>query len=182
MTPFIKDSIEIMQLSNLLQESKFRNTLLSLCTVAMFSACACGNQVSSVSDGSNGDEIPAGFAGVNDQLRKTAGDRVFFKLDKSELTHEAKATLDKQVSFIQQNPNLRFSVEGHCDERGPREYNIALGERRAVAAKNYLVAKGVSADRLTVVSFGKERPEADGHNEAAWSQNRRSVTIAVSSN
>lgn len=161
--------------------AKLKNTFLALCTVAMFSACACGNKITSDSAGGSGDDVSSAFAGVNEELRKTAGDRVFFKLDKSVLDAQSKQVLDQQVAFMNQHANLQFSIEGHADERGTREYNMALGERRAVAVKNYLIHKGIAADRLTVISFGKERPEVDGHTEASWSKNRRSVTIAIAS-
>lgn len=104
-----------------------------------------------------------------------AGDRVFFAYDSSELTSEARETLDKQVEWLEYHARTRVAVEGHCDERGTREYNLALGERRANAVKNYLMARGISASRLSTVSYGKERPAVVGNGEASWSQNRRGV-------
>ena len=105
------------------------------------------------------------------------GDRVFFDTDKSDLQATARNTLERQAAWLQKNPNYTISVEGHCDERGTREYNLALGERRATAVKNYLVALGVDPNRIATISYGKERPEALGSNEAAWSQNRRGVSV-----
>ncbi len=105
------------------------------------------------------------------------GDRVFFDTDKSDLPATARNTLERQAAWLQKYPNYTISVEGHCDERGTREYNLALGERRATAVKNYLVALGVDPNRIATISYGKERPEALGSNDAAWSQNRRGVSI-----
>ena len=105
------------------------------------------------------------------------GDRVFYGFDRYDLTAAARATLDRQAEWLKRYPNRRVVVEGHADERGTREYNIALGERRANAAKNYLVARGISANRITTISYGKEQPAVLGANEAAWAQNRRSVTV-----
>ncbi len=104
-----------------------------------------------------------------------AGDRVFFEYDSSEITAEARATLSKQASWLMHYPRVRISVEGHCDERGTREYNLALGERRATAVKNYLIALGVPASRMSTISYGKERPAVVGNGESTWSQNRRGV-------
>ncbi len=106
-------------------------------------------------------------------------DTIYFDTDKFNIDAEDQAALREQAAYLQQYPNIRATVEGHCDERGTREYNLALGERRANAAKNYLVSLGVPADRLTVVSYGKERPVALGSNEQAWARNRRAVTIVL---
>ncbi len=105
------------------------------------------------------------------------GDRVFFDTDKSDLQANARKTLERQAAWLQNNSNYSITVEGHCDERGTREYNLALGDRRAAAVKNYLVALGVDPNRVATISYGKERPEALGSNAAAWSQNRRGVSI-----
>ncbi len=113
-----------------------------------------------------------------DELENRVGDRVFFELDSSAINTEAQETLKKQAAFMAQNSDLKFVVEGHCDERGTREYNLALGERRANAVKQHLISLGVDASRLSTVSFGKERPAVVGTNEFAWSQNRRGVTAA----
>ena len=109
----------------------------------------------------------------------TVGDRVFFEFDRSDVTGEGRQVLDRQAAWLKQNASVNVTVEGHCDERGTREYNLALGERRATAAKNYLVSLGVDAARLTTVSYGKERPVALGSSEDAWAQNRRAVTVIV---
>lgn len=105
------------------------------------------------------------------------GDRVFFGFDKSDLTPEATATLDRQAAWLKQYPAVTVTVEGHADERGTREYNLALGERRSASVKNYLAALGVDAARVQTISYGKERPQVVGANEAAWTQNRRGVTV-----
>ena len=105
------------------------------------------------------------------------GDRVFFDYDSSALSDEAKATLSAQAAFLAANPSVTISVEGHCDERGTREYNLALGERRATAARDYLVAQGVNAARIKTISYGKERPSFIGSNPYAYSKNRRAVSV-----
>lgn len=105
------------------------------------------------------------------------GDRVWFDFDSSDLSDEGRATLDKQAEWLKEYGSVNLTVEGHCDERGTREYNLALGQRRANAVKQYLVAAGVAASRLETVSYGKERPEAMGSTEEAWAQNRRGVSV-----
>ena len=107
----------------------------------------------------------------------SVGDRVYFGYDSAELSNEAKQMLDKQSRFLRANADLSFTIEGHCDERGTREYNLALGERRANAAKDYLMTYGISGNRISVISYGKERPVDSGSNPLAWSKNRRSVTV-----
>ena len=106
-------------------------------------------------------------------------DTIYFDTDKFDIDSEDQAALRQQAQYLMQYPNVRATVEGHCDERGTREYNLALGERRANAAKNYLVSLGVPANRVTTVSYGKERPVALGSNEQAWARNRRAVTIVL---
>lgn len=110
------------------------------------------------------------------EFEKTIGDRVFFKLDSSDLTSDAQSTLTRQAEWLKDHKLFNMTVEGHCDERGTREYNIALGERRANAVKMFLIEHGVSAERVETISYGKERPAVIGDDEAAWSQNRRGVT------
>jgi peptidoglycan-associated lipoprotein len=117
--------------------------------------------------------------GSQQDLVVNVGDRVFFDYDKSDLKPAARATLDKQSAWLKQYAQNRVVIEGHCDERGTREYNLALGERRANSAKNYLINSGIAANRVTTISYGKERPVALGSNEAAWSQNRRAVTVVA---
>ncbi len=120
---------------------------------------------------------PAGpVAGSKDDFTVNVGDRVFFGFDKYDLTPDARAQLEQQAAWLKTYPQHTFVLEGHADERGTREYNLALGERRANSVKNYLVALGIDPNRITVISYGKERPEVLGSNEAAWAQNRRAVT------
>ena len=121
-------------------------------------------------------ELPASQA---DLVAKAGSDTVYFATDEHALDEAAKATLAAQARWLLANPAVRASIEGHADERGTREYNLALGERRANAAKDFLIANGVPAARLLTVSWGKERPVAQGSNEEAWAQNRRAVTVVV---
>lgn len=115
--------------------------------------------------------------GSAEDFRANVGDRVFFGFDRSDITPEARRTLERQAEWLKRYPNVTVTIEGHCDERGTREYNLALGERRATAAKNVLVALGIPANRITTISYGKERPAVVGSNESAWAQNRRAVTV-----
>ncbi|MEI6986434.1 MAG: peptidoglycan-associated lipoprotein Pal [Rhodospirillaceae bacterium] len=105
------------------------------------------------------------------------GDRVFFQYDRVELTPDARDTLKRQSSWLKQYGQVMVTIEGHCDERGTREYNLALGNRRATEVRNYLTALGVSPDRVAIISYGKERPAMVGDGDETWSQNRRGVTI-----
>ena len=109
-------------------------------------------------------------------------DTVFFAFDSSSLSAEAQAALDTQVAWLKKHDDVNVIVQGHCDDRGTREYNLALGERRANAVKQYLVSQGIAADRISVISYGKERPAVLGSNEAAWAQNRRAVTVVKAAN
>jgi peptidoglycan-associated lipoprotein len=118
-----------------------------------------------------------GAPGSQQEFLVSVGDRVFFETDSSSLTAEASATLDKQAAWLNQYGNYRIMIEGHADERGTREYNIALGARRASVVVNYLVSRGVNAQRITSKSFGKERPVAICNDISCWSQNRRAVTV-----
>lgn len=111
------------------------------------------------------------------ELSKGVPDRVFFATNESILTTMSRDTLRKQATWLRENSNVNVVVEGHADERGTREYNLALGERRANAAKDYLMTYGVSADRISIISYGKERPVDSGSNPLSWSKNRRSVTV-----
>ena len=108
---------------------------------------------------------------------QNVGDRVFFDTDQTELSPTAQATLDKQARWLSQYPRYSFTIEGNADERGTREYNFALGARRAESTKEYLVAKGISAARIKTISYGKERPVAVCNDISCWSQNRRAVTV-----
>ncbi len=115
--------------------------------------------------------------GSQQDFSQNVGDRVFFETDSSELTPTAQATLDKQSRWLTQYANYAFTVEGHADERGTREYNFALGARRAEVVKDYLAAKGINPSRMHTVSYGKERPVAVCNDISCWSQNRRVVTV-----
>ena len=121
-------------------------------------------------------ELPALQA---DLVAKAGSDTVYFGTDEYSLDQATQATLAAQARWLLANPNVRASIEGHCDERGTREYNQALGERRANAARDFLVSQGVPASRLVTTSWGKERPVAQGSNEEAWAQNRRAVTVNI---
>ena len=111
-----------------------------------------------------------------DELLAKVGSTVYFDYDQSSLTSEAQATLDRQAAFLKASPSFRIIIEGHCDERGTREYNLALGDRRASAVRDYLVAKGINASRLSTISYGKERPSVGGSNDTSYALNRRSVS------
>ena len=116
-------------------------------------------------------------AGSQEDLIVNVGDRVFFEFDSFELTVDGQSTLDAQAAWLKQYSDVNVTIEGHADERGTREYNLALGERRANSAKDYLMTYGISSDRISVLSYGKERPVDAGSNPLAWSKNRRSVTV-----
>ena len=116
-------------------------------------------------------------SGSQEDLIVNVGDRVFFGYDSSDLDSDALELLQDQVAWLKQNNDVSVTIEGHCDERGTREYNLALGEKRAQAVKNYLIGLGINPDRVSTISYGKERPAVVGSNDGAWAQNRRSVTI-----
>ena len=116
-------------------------------------------------------------SGSQEDLIVNVGDRVFFGYDSSDLDSDALELLQDQVAWLKQNSNVSVTIEGHCDERGTREYNLALGEKRAQAVKNYLIGLGINPDRVSTISYGKERPAVVGSNDGAWAQNRRSVTL-----
>jgi peptidoglycan-associated lipoprotein len=111
--------------------------------------------------------------------REVTSDTVHFALDQYDIDAEAQGILNSQATWLAAHPDVRITIEGHCDERGTREYNLALGDRRANSAKNYLAARGVAASRITTISYGKERPIALGSDEQSWAQNRRAVTIVL---
>jgi peptidoglycan-associated lipoprotein len=121
--------------------------------------------------------MPGVTPGTEQDLVANIGDRIFFDFDKSDIRADARTRLDSWSDWLKKYPQVTAVIEGHCDERGTREYNLALGERRANAAKSYLVAKGIDAKRLQTISYGKERPAVVGSNEAAWAQNRRAVLV-----
>ena len=136
-----------------------------------------GSGNDSVGSDNGGLEQPAAGSGAEFQ---TIGDRVFFGFDKSNLNSDAQSTLAKQAAWLIKYPQVTIQVEGHCDERGTREYNLALGERRANSVREYLISLGVSENRISTISYGKERPAVEGSNDEAWAQNRRGVTRIVS--
>lgn len=135
-------------------------------------ACASDKAVDSSLLGAGGSAAP----GTSQDFVVNVGDRVFFETDSTDLTPTAAATLDKQAQWLNQFPSYAITIEGHADERGTREYNFALGSRRAQVTRDYLVGKGIAASRLKTVSFGKERPVAVCDDISCWSQNRRAVT------
>ncbi len=142
--------------------------------VAVLAACA------RTPNGGVGNLGPGQAApGTAQEFLVTVGDRVFFTTDSSVLTQEAKVTLDKQAVWLNRYSQYKVMIEGHADERGTREYNIALGARRGSAVVNYLVSRGVNSNRITTKSFGKERPVAVCNDISCWSQNRRAVTVLL---
>jgi peptidoglycan-associated lipoprotein len=140
-------------------------------------ASTTGDGTTTASSTTSGMTTTAVTPGSAAEFVQNVGDRVFFGYDSYELTTDAQATLERQATWLKTYPAVTIVVEGHCDERGTREYNLALGERRAAAVANYLVALGVDPNRIQTISYGKERPAVDGHDETAWSQNRRGVTV-----
>ena len=176
----------------------FYKILLAIFLAAFISACSTtpkdtagasgsGSSSSASSDPASGDaDILADLEntelggpnvepGAQEDLIVNVGDRVFFDYDSAELNSDAKELLQDQVAWIKQH-NASVTIEGHCDERGTREYNLALGEKRAQSVKNYMTSMGISSSQISTISFGKERPAVVGSNDGAWSQNRRSVT------
>jgi peptidoglycan-associated lipoprotein len=146
----------------------------------VFLLTACDNMGSGGgADGKGGMSGGPSTPGTQSDLEQNVGDRVFFDYDSSSLSNEAQSTLDRQAEWLKKYGDISVTLEGHCDERGTREYNIALGERRAAAAKKYLVGKGVSSSRISIISYGKERPAVIGSDESAWSQNRRAVSVVT---
>ena len=148
-----------------------RNLLIVLFGAFVLSACSTTTKKSDLSgDGYTGKE-------TIEYLASGVPDRVFFATNKSSLTTAARDTLRKQATWLRKNKDISVTLEGHADERGTREYNLALGERRANAAKDYLMTYGISGKRVSVISYGKEKPVNPASNPLAWSQNRRSVTV-----
>jgi len=152
---------------------KIKNILVIVIATVALSACA--TKVKQTASQMQGD-VYTGTETV-EYLATGVPDRVFFATNKSVLTTAARDTLRKQAAWLRSNSDISVSIEGHADERGTREYNLALGERRANAAKDYLMTYGISGKRLSVISYGKERPVNSGSTPLAWSQNRRSVTV-----
>jgi peptidoglycan-associated lipoprotein len=150
-----------------------KNILLVIFTTLLLSACSTAKKTSTGSD-----DAYTGKETVK-YLASGVPDRVFFATNKSSLTTASRATLRKQSTFLRKNKKLNVTIEGHADERGTREYNLALGERRANAARDYLMTYGISGKRISVISYGKEKPVNASSTPLAWSQNRRSVTVKV---
>lgn len=152
-------------------------TLASL-FAALFLLAACESTASGSGAATGGGSGSAGSGSGSSMIAEGSGDRVFFDTDRYELRPAARSTVENWAGWMRSNPSATVTIEGHADERGTREYNLALGDRRAVSARNYLVALGVDGSRIRIVSYGKERPSSTGHSEAAWQQNRRSVFIS----
>ena len=129
------------------------------------------------SSGTQGSTIPGPAAGSQEDLTVEVGDRVFFDFDQFSIRADQRGTVEALAAWLDTNPSVTLSIEGHCDERGTREYNLALGERRANSVRDYLVALGVNPARLSTVSYGEERPAVLGSNDSAWAQNRRGVFV-----
>jgi peptidoglycan-associated lipoprotein len=136
---------------------------------------ACSNQNTTASTGA-GATTSGPVPGSEEDLVANVGDRVFFGFNMSNLQPDAQATLDKQSAWLAKYPQVNVQVAGNCDDRGTEEYNLALGQRRANASRDYLVAKGVPSTRIATISYGKDRPTAMGDNEQAWAQNRNTIT------
>ena len=154
--------------------------LLSACETAPGTDGSTNGGVDGVAvDGGAGVRMGHVVPGEQSDLEAHVGDRVFFDYDNSVVTPEGQATLRRQAEWLQQYPYVNVIVEGHCDERGTREYNLALGERRANAVRNFLVNMGVESGRVSTTSYGKERPTCIEAHSGCWSQNRRSVTVVT---
>jgi peptidoglycan-associated lipoprotein len=150
----------------------FGRILAAALVAAALVAGGCANQQKDL-QGALGAATP----GSPQEFQVSVGDRVFFETDSSALTPQGQATLDKQVQWLNQYSQYTFTIEGHADERGTREYNIALGARRASAVQDFMIARGIAANRMRTVSYGKERPVAVCDDISCWSQNRRAVTV-----
>ena len=149
-------------------------------STASSSASTSSSSGSSGSSSSSSSGSASGTAGGVDSAEDklaAVGNTVYFGYDSAVLDGNSQATLYRQAAFLKGNPSLTVTIEGHCDERGTREYNLALGERRAAAARDYLLAQGIDPARIRVISYGKERPVASGSNETSWSKNRRAATV-----
>ena len=155
--------------------AKFKNTFLVIMLALLVSACATQQKTAKIEGQMQGD-VYTGTDTVK-YLADGVPDRVFFATNESVLTTKSRDTLRKQAAWLRKNSDINVVLEGHADERGTREYNLALGERRANAAKDYLMTYGISSDRISVLSYGKERPVDSGSNPLSWSKNRRSVTV-----
>jgi peptidoglycan-associated lipoprotein len=154
----------------------------AMAAALLLAACASDEPAATGDAGASGGTTDTGTTqgavtpGSPEDFQQNVGDRVFFDTDRYDLSGDAQSQLQKQAAWLQQYPAVTVTVEGHADERGTREYNLALGERRANAVANYLTALGIDAGRLSVISYGKERPDCSDSNESCWAQNRRGVT------
>jgi peptidoglycan-associated lipoprotein len=152
-----------------------------LAAVALLAACESAPDTAATTTGGQMAAPTTPTTGIRpgsqQDLVANVGDRVFFDFDRSDIKAEGRTVIERQANWLKQYPNVTVTVEGHCDERGTREYNLALGERRATAVKNALVALGVPANRVQTISYGKERPAVVGSNDASYAQNRRGVTV-----
>jgi peptidoglycan-associated lipoprotein len=158
--------------------------LMAAAAALLLAACSSTPETAATTEGSGTGTTATTSPGTStvtpgtlQDFVQNVGDRVFFGYDRYDLTPEAQATLQKQAAWLNSYPQATVVIEGHCDERGTREYNLALGERRAASVANYLVALGIDANRIQTISYGKERPAVDGHDETSWAQNRRGVTV-----
>jgi peptidoglycan-associated lipoprotein len=155
--------------------------LLGACTVITLLA-ACANQTPSTTTGAatgSGTTVAntgSAAPGSEEDLVANVGDRVYFALNESQLSGDARSTLDRQAQWLGRYPQVNVQLAGNCDDRGTEEYNLALGQRRANTSRDYLVARGVAAPRITTISYGKDRPIAQGDSEEAWAQNRNTIT------
>ena len=161
-----------------------KKTLKALAMVSVLALAACADnkapETEFVDDGSEvtiSEEIKGVVAGSQEDLNARAGNTVYFAYDKANLSPEATKVLKKQAAWLKMFPKVNIIIEGNCDERGTRKYNQALGEKRANAAKRFLIAQGISAKRITTVSYGKDKPAVLGNTEEAYAKNRRDVTI-----
>ena len=154
-------------------KSNLKNILLVIFATLILSACSTAKKSADI-DG----DVYTGNETV-EYLASGVPDRVFFATNKSSLTTKSRETLRKQATYLRKNKSLNVTIEGHADERGTREYNLALGERRANAARDYLMTYGISGKRISVISYGKEKPVNPKSSPISWSQNRRSVTVKV---
>ena len=162
----------------------FKKLLLLVVTGFFLASCAAtntqqGGDVDAASSSTSSGSDSSITAGTQEDLIVNVGDRVFFEFDSSELTVDAQATLDAQAAWLMQYPDTNITIEGHADERGTREYNLALGDKRAFAVYSYLAQAGIDTNRMEYISWGKERPEVVGSDETAYSQNRRGVTTVT---
>lgn len=153
----------------------------ALAAIAALAACETAPNANGNAGGSGTGGTGDGMYGSSSmgEIAPGVGDRVFFDYDSSVVDAQGQSVLSSQATYLQSNANVNVTLEGHCDERGTREYNIALGERRAYAAKKYLVSQGISPNRISTVSYGKERPAVVGSDEGSWAQNRRAVTVVT---